>query len=308
MMDTNNTAELVITHTDLDGATSYCALCWSIGKRLPVKPLTNTDFLSFWRNSVLKNIDKFKTIYVCDISPDTNTMLFDFPNVVIIDHHPETLNTAKDYKKATVIANNSKSTSQLIYKHYLPEITKEQKLLILLASDYDSYEMKIPTSRLLNYLFWSYQGDRVAKFYDEFKSGFKGFNKFQNNIISFYIKRLKEITDNIQIYTGQLPFNNQVYTIASAISDFAINDIAEFVIDTAKSDIAAIINLKSNKISLRKHKSCDCDLGELAKLYSGGGHKDSAGGILNDAFINLTKSLALYEFRQSTSGRNGPSF
>lgn len=307
-MDTNNTAELVITHTDLDGAVSYCTLCWSIGRRLPVKPLTNTDFLTFWRNSILKNIDKFKTIYICDISPDVNTMLFDFPNVVIIDHHPETLIAAKNYKKATVVAQEAKSTSQLIYKHFSPKITDEQKLLILLASDYDSYEMKIPTSRLLNYLFWSYQGDRVAKFYEDFKLGFKGFNKFQNNIISFYVKRLEEIISNIQIYTGRYVFNKNDYAIASAVSDFAINDIAEFVLDRAKSDIVAIINLKSGKVSLRKHKSCDCNLGEFAKLFDGGGHKDSAGGILNDAFINLTKSLALYEFRQSTSGGNRSSF
>lgn len=308
MMDPTNTAELVITHTDLDGAASYCTLSWVLGKRLPVKPLTNTDFLSFWRNSILKNIDKFKMIYICDISPDTNTMLFDFPNVTIIDHHPETMQAAKEYKKATVIAQEAKSTSQLVYKHFLPKVTKEQKLLILLASDYDSYEMKIPTSRLLNYLFWSYQGDRVAKFYEDFKNGFNGFNKFQKNIISFYIKRLQEILENIQIYNGVYTFNKKQYTIASTISDFAINDVAEFVIDKAKCDIVAVVNLKSSKVSFRKHKSCDCDLGELAKLFAGGGHKDSAGGILNDAFINLTKSLAIYEFRQFTSRGNRPSF
>lgn len=285
-------AELVITHTDLDGAASYCAVCWAHETRLPVKPLTTTDLPSFWRNSILKNIDKFKNIYICDICPEDSEMLYDFPNVTIIDHHASTIEKKNKFTKAVVIAQDAPSTCYLAYKHFNLKLNDYKKLLLLLANDYDSYEHKLSQSKLLNYLFWSYQGDRVSKFYEEFRDGFKGFNKFQKNIIKFYLKRLNDTLEKANIYKGVVEQNNSKYTISSTFADFAINDVAEYILNTTKSDIGIVVNLKSGKVSFRKRKGCECDLNVLAKnLAGGGGHSDAAGGILNDTFINFSKAL-----------------
>jgi len=287
-----NTTELVITHTDLDGAASYCVVCWFKGRRIPVKPLTTADFSTYWKNTILKNIDKFDRIYICDICPEGNEMLFDFPNVTIIDHHASTIEKKSKFTKAQVIAEEAASTCILAYNYLKPNLDKAKKLLLLLANDYDSYEHKLPQSKLLNYLFWSYQGDRVAKFYDEFQNGFCGFTKFQKNIIAFYLKRLGETLKSLQFYRGVVTHDDKQYTIGSTFADFAVNDVAEYLLSKIQTNIGVVVNLKSGKVSFRKQKECGCDLNTLAKnLAAGGGHANSSGGILNDVFINFSKTL-----------------
>jgi oligoribonuclease NrnB/cAMP/cGMP phosphodiesterase (DHH superfamily) len=289
--------ELVITHTDLDGAASYCVVCWAHGARLPVKPLTTADFASFWKNSILKNIDKFKNIYICDICPEDSELLYDFPNVTIIDHHATTIERKHKFTRATVVAQEAPSTCYLAYKHFKLKLNDNKKLLLSLANDYDSYEHKSPKSKLLNYLFWSYQGDRVSKFYEEFQNGFTGFNSFQKNIIKFYLKRLAETLRSLKTYKGEVEQNNRKYSICSTFAEFAINDVADHVLSVDNSDIAIVVNVKSGKVSFRKRKGCGCDLNILAKkLADGGGHADASGGILSDTFINFSKALLPNEF------------
>ena len=199
---------ICLVHEDIDGAASYCVLCWYKDKRIPVKALSQSDFIAFWKNSILRNIELFEKIYVFDLNVGDHFELFDFSNVTIVDHHQESIANKSQYKRAKVFCENSKSTATLLYKslkQYKNEefLTPERKLLLLAASDYDSYTFDLPFSKDLNYLFWSYHGDRVAKFYEEFNTGYKGFNDFQKNIISFYKKRLKETINSLQVYYGE---------------------------------------------------------------------------------------------------------
>jgi oligoribonuclease NrnB/cAMP/cGMP phosphodiesterase (DHH superfamily) len=298
---------ICLVHADIDGAASYCVLCWYKNKRIPVKALSQSDFITFWKNSILKNIELFERIYVFDLNVGEHFELFDFSNVTIVDHHQESIANKLQYKRAKVFCEDSKSTATLLYrslKQYKNEefLTPERKLLLLAASDYDSYTFDLPFSKDLNYLFWSYQGDRVAKFYEEFNTGYRGFNDFQKNIISFYKKRLKETTDSLQIYYGEYNVGGKKYMIFSTFADFGINDVADFVLSTYKADICIVVNLKTNRVSFRKTKGCPVKLNQLANILSqGGGHEDAAGGILNDTFINFSKSLKLYEYTQHSS-------
>lgn len=303
----NDKKSICLVHADIDGATSYCILCWYKHSRVPVKALSQSDFITFWKNSILKNIELFEKIYVFDLNVGNHYELFDFSNVTLVDHHQESIDNKHNYKRARVYFEDSQSTAILLYKSLKTIgqkefLSAEQKLLLLAASDYDSYTFQIPFSRDLNYLFWSYQGDRVAKFYDEFNNGYKGFNSFQKNIITFYKKRLSDTIRDLQVYYGEYNVGGKTYKIFSTFADFGINDIADYIISDYKADICIVVNLKTNRVSYRKSRACTVKLNQLASILSnGGGHEDAAGGILNDTFINFSKSLKLYEFPQHTS-------
>lgn len=308
-----NKKELCLVHTDLDGAISYALICWFKERKIPVKALSQADLIVFWKANILPNIKLFDRVYIFDLNVSKEFSIFDHPNVTIVDHHSESIDSACNFTKAKAFCQKSTSTGMLLYKHLKTYksnfLSDQQKLFLLMADDYDSYQFKVKFSKELNYLFWSYQGDRISKIYEEFKNGFTGFNQQQKNLIYFYKKRLKETIDSLTIYTGNYKIGQTTYTLGSTFADFAINDVADYVIKETNSDICAVVNLKTNRISFRKSKNCAVKLNLLASILSnGGGHEDSAGGILTDTFINLSKSLKLYELSQYSQGGNGSPF
>ncbi|NDB81416.1 MAG: hypothetical protein EB127_01515 [Alphaproteobacteria bacterium] len=301
---------LVITHTDLDGAASYSILCWYKQSRIPVKPVSQADFKIFWKNSILNNISLFDKIYIFDLNVGDNFTSLDHPNVTIVDHHQESINVAKEFKNAKVYCDTSTSTSMLLYKtlkniKQSEFLTKKQKYILLCADDYEQYSFRLPTTRDLNCVFWSYQGDRVSKFYEDFKDGFTSFTEQQKNLISFYNKRLKNTLADLKFFTTTIKVGSKSYKVASTFADFGINEVAEFVLKHIDSDVVIVVNLKTERVSFRKQKNCDVKLNKLANiLAAGGGHEDAAGGILNDTFINFSKSFKEYEFQQHPSNRD----
>ena len=165
--------------------------------------------------------------------------------------------------------------------------------MILLGDDYDSYQLKLPESYKLNILYWSLQGDKVTKFYEKYKDGFCPFNGYEKNIISLHNKKFKSIKKNVQPFKCFLHIKNKPIKFIAATTDSCINELADHLITKYKSDVGVIINLNTNRFSLRKSRSCDLDLSELInKIGSGGGHEYAAGGMLNDNVISGQTELA----------------
>ncbi|NBW58666.1 hypothetical protein EBR43_12995 [bacterium] len=248
---------LVITHTDLDGAISYSVLCWYKQARLAVKPVSQADFKLFWRNSIAKNISLFDKVYVFDLNVGDLHQEMDFPNVTIVDHHQESIDVAKKFTQAKVFCSSCTSTGMLLYKtlktfKQKEFLTKRQKLMLLCADDYEQYAFKIPVTRDLNYLFWSYQGDRVSKFYEDFKTGLQAFTVQQKNLIAFYKKRLQNTIAELKFFTAEIKIGDKKYKVASTFADFGINDVADYTLKTVDSDIVIVINLKMERVSFRK--------------------------------------------------------
>jgi len=218
------------------------------------------------------------------------------------------------FKNARAYIQDSSSTCILLYKTLKKldkklSLDKDQKLLLLGADDYDNYTHHLPFSKELNYIFWSFNGDRLQKFCEEFKNGFKGFTSQQKNIIHFYKKRIDEVLSSLQLFCGKFKIGKSAYQVVATFSSFAINDVADFILSRVGADIAVVVNLKIQKVSFRKSKTCSVNLADMAgKLAGGGGHEKAAGGILNDTFINFTRSLLPYEFQQHSPGGNGSSF
>jgi hypothetical protein len=221
--------------------------------------------------------------------------LVDRKNVVIVDHHDTHVQNKHKYKHATTIIEQCTSCAKLVYKKFKQDtqLTEQQQYLILLADDYDSYELKLKDSYHLNIVLWNYQGDRFGKFEKDFGKGFFGFNKFQYNIITFHKRKLKSLKESIQVFHATIPINKKPLKFVSTFADTCINEIAEHIIQKHKSDVGIVVNLKSKKVSLRKSNDCDLHLGDFSKkILNGGGHEYAAGGLLdenNHDFCSFTK-------------------
>lgn len=286
----------VFTDCDLDGAGSYLMFKWFIQDYIPYKITRVNDFKNTFEPWYETNKDKYDTIYILDLDVSQECLeLVDKKNITIIDHHKTHVENKSKYKNATTMIQEYPSCTKLLYsifsKHYDKKLTDEQKLMVLYINDYDCYELKFPHSYNMNLIYWNYQGDKLARFLDDFGKGFNGFTDAQKNIINYNKSKFKSIKNNLDVHIAtKVPIQGQKCKMVSVFADSYINEIADHIIKNYKADIGIVINLKTKKVSLRKCKNCNADLGKLAtKLFdSGGGHEYAAGGLINEKFLKLS--------------------
>ena len=291
----------IFTDADLDGACCYTVFRWFTKLICPYRASTEKsfrkDFESFLNNNKSEN---FKKIYIFDLAILGFTDdIADLKNVTYINHGEDNPKHIAKFKNAKIITDNSSSCALMLYKRlkekYNDILTQEQKLLVSLVNDYDSYNLKHPFSKDLNFLFWSYTGDRIEKFYNDFKDGFKGFNNQQANLIKQYKNKLNGILDQLSIYTTNVNFEDKNYKVVSTTSDFAPSEVAHYILTKADADIAIVVNLNVKYISLRKDKNKNHDLhiGKFAREnFKGEGTRNIGGGPLNEDFLRFSKNLA----------------
>jgi oligoribonuclease NrnB/cAMP/cGMP phosphodiesterase (DHH superfamily) len=172
------------------------------------------------------------------------------------------------------------------------KLSKEQKLLVNLIDDYDSYNLSLPYSEQLNRLYWGLTGDRVQKFIDSFYNGFAGFSRQHKNIINIYDKKLSEVISSLEIHVGDIPLGKTKQRVVSTIATTGINDVANHILKKYNADIGIVVNPNSGSVSFRRSKECKINLSDLAtKIASGGGHAAAAGGTITEEFLNFTKLL-----------------
>ena len=283
----------IITDADLDGAGSYLCLKKAYeGKDISYTVTTEKKFLS---DLSFFNFSKYDLVIISDLNLKLESIkLCDYKNVIVIDHHKEHIELINDYKNAKPIIKDYPSCTKLIYDTFKLEnkFNKNQKLLIKLIDDYDSYTLNLPFSLPLNQVFWTYTGDRIKKFEDDFKGGFFGFNTFHKNALKIVQNKINNFFKEETIYGGNLKIGNNNFKVAGVFVTFSPNEIAERIINEYKVDFVIQINLKGESVYMRRSKECTLNMGKLAdKLMDGGGHEDASGGTLNDTIINITKLL-----------------
>jgi oligoribonuclease NrnB/cAMP/cGMP phosphodiesterase (DHH superfamily) len=283
---------------DLDGAVSYLTLSWCYDRQLPVRATTVKKFAEeFTSWTKYTDLDEYDKIFILDIdAANSGAMeLIDRDNVVVIDHHRTHVAKEKEYKNANVILEECSSCSKLVWRVYKPateKLTKEQGYMVLLADDYDSYNLDLPHSYHLNVVYWSLQGDRITKFYENYRDGFRSFNGYEKNIISLHERKFKNVKQTVRPFKCFLQIKNQPVRFIAATADSCINELAEYLIKEYKSDVGVIINLNTQRFSLRKANNCGVDLSELInKIGQGGGHEYAAGGVIDDKFLTFSKLL-----------------
>lgn len=286
----------IFTDCDLDGAGSYLMWKWFTGKEPDRTVVRVNDFESKYKHWLSQgNLNKYDRVFVLDLDVSRVDCLdlVDNEKVTIIDHHQTHVDNMHNYKHAKTHIKKTTSCTKMVYNMFKKgghELTPEKKMLVAMIDDYDSYNLKIPQSYHLNLLFWNYQGDRLQKFIQDFSDGFNGFTDEQHNIINFYAKKLENIKRDLSVHWAEIPINGKKYKFVSVFADECINEVADHIIKNYKSDVGLVVNLKSNKVSLRRAKHCELSLGSLAeKLFdAGGGHDEAAGGVICEKFLQLS--------------------
>ena len=291
----------IFTHGDLDGVTSYIALCWFHPNA--VVSYTTVGNASTIRESVLGFLAKhsfadYDKVYFTDLDCYDAKDLIEHDNVVVIDHHQAHFEKveAKPYKKLQSIVKVYPSCCLLIYKIFSKvrsdiQITKAQKTLIGIVDDYDSYALKIKYSVLLNWVFYSYN-NRFEAFSNRFYNGFSGFSTQEQSMIKIKKDRLERTIAGLEIYKGKI----KDYTVLSCFADECINEVHDYILGKYKPDITVVIVPKPGRVTWRKNKECDAPLHVYAeKICDGGGHEYAAGGDITDRFLALSKKLEPFD-------------
>lgn len=286
----------VFTDCDLDGAGSYLMLKWLMGTTpLPYKGTTVKNFgedFSKWLTT--NTISNYKKIFILDMCVAKYADLVDHPNVVIIDHHKN--HSPSVYKHASKILKETTSNVELMRTTLLKgyNFTPEQAKLVDIIDDYDCYKLSIPQSIMLNTLFWQYKNDRIKQFMIEFENGFVPFNVTQKNIILLQLKKIQDYIQNTPIYFSK----NTGYTVASMFGEFAINELADYIMKKTKCDIACIVNPKLKRLYFRRCKTSSINLPDSVETLTGvkgEGHENACGAPLTEQFIEYTKQFTVYE-------------
>lgn len=294
----------IFTDCDLDGTGSYLVFEWMTGAtNVPYSVVTVNRLLGEVKGWLKKNsFDQYKRVYFFDLDTNNEELasLIDHKNVVIFDHH-DTNDGTVEYKHAKrYIDPNAGSTCRLLYDtlkdiKLSKALTLEQKSLMVLINDYDSYELKSPISKKLNTVFWNYQGDRLQKFRRDFLTGWQGgFNKFQQNAVILSEKRLAKLKSESEIYIGESNVDGKVRKVASTMASSHINDMADWVSEQTGCDIAMVVNTKTGKVSFRRRSGAsDFSIVTFAETVTDecGGHEAAAGGKLCSKFLEYSKTL-----------------
>ena len=293
----------IFTDCDLDGAGTYLMYKWYTNFKGEVEICSQSNFNKTYKSWAAKNNpEEYDKVFVfdLDVSTDANLPLVDKKNFVIIDHHDTHIANKARYQHAKTILKDTTSCCKLMYqllKQKYPDkkLTQEQKYLALLVDDYDSYQLKVPDSYKLNVVLWNYVGKRLEQFERDFANGFHGFNQQHKNIIHLNEKKVKRIISELQVYDGKISVGKNKINLYATFCTESLNEVAQHVINTYECDVCMIVNMNTKRVSFRKNKERvpDLDLGKLAAtIAEGGGHKDSAGGKLNDNVMAVAKMLS----------------
>jgi len=283
----------VWTDTDLHGAGATLVLKWLYkdAKTFSINDVTEYTFTGKFKGA-LQTLDHYDRVYIVDLDLTSEQIkLADRDNVVIVDIHKNHINNKSLYKKAKVILEDHPSTPDLIYdkfSNHLQHLTDKQLLMIEYIGTYDWYNTKYKESLKLNAIYYNLNSPKTENFISAFSDGFRDFTIHEKNAIKLYFKKFKDQIDTGQVFTGMI----KDYSIVATFANYAINELAHFLIKKYNTDISIIVNTQAKTVSFRRSKEADVDVSILAtKLCEGGGHAAAAGGKITEQFANLTKTF-----------------
>lgn len=291
----NKKQPIAFFHFDLDGIVSYMTLCWKLGKIIP--------YISTTPRKLRAAVERFMDV---EYSPDGHKLFFldldvssvsdliDFEDVVIFDRH---ITNIFAFKKATVVREEASSCCKLVYRTLKPEISDEQKTLILLADDYDTYTKALPQSEQLNIVFYN-SPFRLTTFLEAFWDGFKGFNEDHHKIINTYEANRHAYLKGLTIYGGEVDILTEKVSVGACICDEYVNECCEYIFKSCKDiDVVFAVMVSKSQVAIRRRKGYDkLSCANIAEEYAdGGGHDDAAGGKLTSKIEDLTKLLSPIE-------------
>ena len=282
----------VWTDTDLHGAGGALVLKWlyNNSKTFNINDVTESTFTGRFKGA-LSTLDHYDRIFIIDLDLNKEQIeLVDKGNVVVIDSHKNHSSYKHLYKNAKVIIDESYfSVVNLIkdkFKSHL-DLNSNQIKLIDLINGYDWYKSNNDSLKL-NAVYYNLNSPKTENFISSFYNGFSSYTIEQKNSIKLFFKKFKEQINSNGIFKG----NIKEYNVVASFGNYAVGELAHFLLSKYNADISIIVNTKAKTVSFRRSKDCDADVSLIAKkLCDGGGHPASAGGKLTNQFASLTKQF-----------------
>ena len=281
---------LVFTDNDLDGAGSALFIKWLYKNKLTsfkVVEATESTIINEFNNH---NVDDFDKIFILDIDLNKQQIPhIDDSRVVVFDHHIQHEQDKDAYKLSKVVVESHSSCVSLLHSKFKDKVnlTSEQIQLIEFIDDYDSYKLQHKDSLKLNAIHRTYNNPKAEKFIDAFYEGFRPYTVQEKNGIKLFIKKFKEQLEG-QVFIGKI----KNYKTVSIIGNYAISEVAHFIITKHNAEIGIVVNLDTKTVSFRRSKESSVDVSIIAKsLCEGGGSPAIAGGKLTESFASLTKNF-----------------
>ncbi len=282
----------VWTDTDLHGAGGALLLKWLYknSETFNINDVTESTFTGRFKGA-LDTLDHYDRIFIVDLDLNEEQIkLVDRDNVVVIDGHKNHSKYKNLYSKSKVIIDDSYfSVVNLIkdkFKSHL-NLTPEQLKLLDLINGYDWYKSNNESLKL-NAVYYNLNSPKTENFISNFYNGFDTYTIEQKNSIKLFFKKFKEQISSNNIFKGKI----KDYNVIASFGDYAVGELAHFLLSKYNADISVIVNTKAKTVSFRKSKDCNVDVSLLAKkLCDGGGHSASAGGKLTNKFAALTKQF-----------------
>jgi oligoribonuclease NrnB/cAMP/cGMP phosphodiesterase (DHH superfamily) len=283
----------VWTDTDLHGAGSALLLKWLYkdADNFSIQDVSESTLTGRFKGA-LHTLGHYDRVYIADLDLTSEQVhLVDKENVVVIDTHRNHAANKHLYKKAKVIIDSDiYSSVSLIYdkfKSHLSDLTTDQINLIKCIESYDWYNAENKDSLKLNAIYYNLNSPKTENFINAFESGLREFTVHEKNAIKLYFKKFKDQLTN-DTFKGEI----KNYNVIATFANYAINELAHYLIKKHKADISVIVNTQTKTVSFRRSKLCDVDVSILAqKLCDGGGHASAAGGKLTNRFATLTKEF-----------------
>ena len=302
----------LFTHTDLDGVGCYIALVMA-GYDVDVTYCSYDD-VNDKVSDILCDHLAYDRILITDISVNEDVAnkldLIDY-KVNLIDHHA-TAEWLNRYEWANVVSSDEKgktSGTSMVYDIFCKG-SDNMSLddFIEKVRRYDTWEWK-------NIYNDKSAADLNALFYllgkEVFASEMIGKLSKEESVFSDFDKKLLRINEAakkeyIDKKISKLAFAKlSIYDVGIVIADSNVSELGNAICETYEDlDMAMIIS--HNSISLRSIKD-NIDVGKVAKLFNGGGHKSAAGIPIESSDIikfakkimplkNITSSESLMEY------------
>jgi len=101
---------------------------------------------------------------------------------------------------------------------------------------------------------------------------------------------LENILKDLDVNWAHVPIGDKKYTFVSAFADACMDQVADHMIINYQADVSLVVNLKSNRVSLRKNESCPLELeqahAELSVIKIGM-QRDGAGPVIGSTMLNI---------------------
>lgn len=310
------------THRDMDGYGCYIAFILKakeVGFEVDVE-FVNYDTLN---EKVKKHIEtgmykNYSTTYITDISVNKEVadMMYaihsreitdpNFGAFYIIDHHSTAIFLDEYETMAYINADGVESGTSMVADYlWEGQVPQEYREFFNHIREYDTWIWKRTGNDQagdLNMLFGILGGIKFSEYFinklENRKPIFNNNDKIllvakKNEIESYCRKKfnqriIKNIDSAVAKRVGiEADKSASFGNVAIVYADNFINDVAEYVyLNDLSVSFVTVVDVGGKTVSLRCPERTDIHMGNLAKIYGGGGHPKAAGYPLGDDKFN----------------------